>query len=127
MNKIKNSLIIAAYVLLVSAFFFGGCAFGSRMAYKKTASVVLEPSALPAAVPASAVKENEKKESVKYIVIIQNGRLCIFKEEGTFRTLISSEKISENIYPAADIAELKKGIEFETKEKAQELFENFVS
>ena len=126
MNKIKNSVIIAAYVLLVTIFFFGGYAFGSREGEKELVFDAPEPT-VQAAVQAAAVKETDEEEKIFYTVIIQNGRLCLFKDDGGSRTLVSSDEISENIYPSADIAELRKGIEFDSMEKAQELFENFVS
>lgn len=127
MDRIKNSLITAAYVLLTALFFFGGYALGSRSEDKELVFDAPAETAR-AVIPAAAVKEGEREEDrTVYTVIIQNGRLCLFKDEGGSRTLISSEEISENIYPSADIAELRRGIEFDSMDKAQELFENFVS
>ena len=126
MDKVKNSLIIAAYVLLVTVFFLGGYAFGSRTNTETvTVSVTVTPA--PRVISEGEPKKTGEESRRSYTVIIENGRLCLFKEENNERTLISSEEISENIYPAADIRELKAGINFDSMEKAQELFENFVS
>lgn len=43
------------------------------------------------------------------------------------KTAILSEEISENVFPSEDIDELKKGVEFDNLDEAQQMFENFVS
>ena len=37
------------------------------------------------------------------------------------------KEISENVFPSEDIDELKKGVEFDNLDEAQQMFENFVS
>lgn len=46
---------------------------------------------------------------------------------GDNKTAILSEEISENVFPSEDIDELKKGVEFDNLDEAQQMFENFVS
>ena len=46
---------------------------------------------------------------------------------GNNKTAILSEEISENVFPSEDIDELKKGVEFDNLDEAQQMFENFVS
>jgi len=69
---------------------------------------------------------NDVKTTV-YEVKVENGLLQINKCVGDNKTAILSEEISENVFPSEDIDELKKGVEFDNLDEAQQMFENFVS
>ncbi len=118
MKKMKNTLIISSYVLLVALFFGGGYALG-RMGVKEE----VEPTPTMSAVE---VLEAEI-ETPEYELIIEEGVLKIYKCIGESKTIVMSEKISENVFPKEDVEELKKGVRFERLEQAQQMFENFVS
>ena len=62
-----------------------------------------------------------------YEVKVENGLLQINKCVGDNKMAILSEEISENVFPSEDIDELKKGVEFDNLDEAQQMFENFVS
>ena len=72
------------------------------------------------------VNANDVKTTV-YEVKVENGLLQINKCVGDNKTAILSEEISENVFPSEDIDELKKGVEFDNLDEAQQMFENFVS
>lgn len=118
MKKMKNTLIVSSYVLLVALFFSGGYALG-RTSTKKDVTPTPTTSAVEAA-----------KISVKtpeYELITEDGMLSIYKCIGDNKTVVMSEEISEDIFPKEDIDELRKGVRFERLEQAQQMFENFVS
>lgn len=69
---------------------------------------------------------NDVKTTV-YEVKIENGLLQINKCVGNNKTQFWVKKISENVFPSEDIDELKKGVEFDNLDEAQQMFENFVS
>lgn len=122
MKKMKNTVIIASYVLLMALFFSGGYALGKIGTEKDIADTVPIPT------PETVETVFEKKaESPNYEVIIENGKLIIYKCIGENKELITSEEISENVFPRDDVEELKKGVRFERLEGAQQMFENFVS
>ncbi|MGN0107449.1 MAG: hypothetical protein ACI4A5_07130 [Hominilimicola sp.] len=121
MKKLKNTLIISSYVLLVALFFTGGYALGKIGTGK---DVTTAP--LPTMRAAMANAEPEIKSPV-YELIIEDGILKIYKCIGDEKTVITSEGISESVFPKDDIEELKKGVKFERLEAAQQMFENFVS
>lgn len=117
MKILKNTAILTSYILLVAIFFCGGYALGR----KNTEPVVLYDEN-------TAVEVNsDNVNDVSYEVKIEDGILSINERRGDDRKMLLSEKISESIYPKDDISELKTGIEFDTLDKAQSLFENFVS
>ena len=119
-NKIRNILIVAAYVLLMTLFFFGGYAVGGIE--QKPIAVVSTPQ--PNTIPAAAV---QSEENVKYELILINSELFLYKNTSNSHELLYSHPITENIFPKEDTEELKKGIYFEKLEDAQSLLENFVS
>lgn len=121
MKNLKNTLIISSYVLLVALFFAGGYALGKIGGGNDEVS---EP--LPTMSAAMANVEQEVKSPV-YEVIIEDGILKIYRCIGDDKTVITSEEISEVVFPKEDIEELKKGVKFERLEGAQQMFENFVS
>lgn len=121
MKNLKNTLIISSYVLLVALFFSGGYALGKIGAKENNTST---PMPTMNAVAANA--DSEVKSPV-YKVIAEDGVLKIYRCIGDEKTVITSEKISESVFPTEDIEELRKGVEFERLEGAQQMFENFVS
>lgn len=125
MDKFKNSIIIAAYVLLMTVFFMGGYAFGS---YRTEPTEVVKATAEPRTEEAvSAVNVREAEEMTVYTVIMEDGVLYLYSVTGEERTQIASEKISESIFPKDDMEKLRNGVTTDNIGDAQELFENFVS
>lgn len=119
MKRIKNTLIITSYVLLVALFFATGYALGKRNTTPAPAPVVEEDSVKAGG--SSVV------EAPTYEVIYEDGEIKINKCIGEMKETVTSETISEGVFPPDDIAELKKGVSFERLEAAQQMFENFVS
>lgn len=124
MEKLKNSLIIASYVLLMTAFFAGGYAFGSHS--NVPAGVVQETPEAVRAVSAET-DEEEDEELVVYTVIMENSELYLYRVTNGVNTEIARHKISEGIFPAKDIEMLRNGVTMDNLGDAQEMFENFVS
>ena len=116
MKILKNTLIVSSYVLLVALFFGGGYAIVSDSV----------PTPMPTVAAVEEVNANDVKTTV-YEVKVENGLLQINKCVGDNKTAILSEEISENVFPSEDIDELKKGVEFDNLDEAQQMFENFVS
>ena len=110
MKILKNTLIVSSYVLLVALFFGGGYAIG-RIGVSDSV-----PTPMPTVAAVEEVNANDVKTTV-YEVKVENGLLQINK----------CEEISENVFPSEDIDELKKGVEFDNLDEAQQMFENFVS
>lgn len=124
MAKIKNSLIITSYVLLMTLFFAGGYAFGSRSGVSK--EVKITPEAAVRAVSAETTVTEEKKVTV-YTVIMEGSDLFLYSVTDGVNTEIARHKISEGIFPAKDMEMLKNGVTLDNLGDAQEMFENFVS
>lgn len=118
MKILKNSIIISSYVLLTALFFFGGYAVGNMGSKKDIVLVTPEP--VKAADAAISGKQT-------YRIVLENGELNFYSIQNGEEHLITSEKISENIYPGDDIADLTNGVNFDNIEDAQAMFENFVS
>ena len=114
MKILKNTLIVSSYVLLVALFFGGGYAIG-RIGVSDSV-----PTPMPTVAAVEEVNANDVKTTV-YEVKVENGLLQINKCVGDNKTAILSEEISENV------DELKKGVEFDNLDEAQQMFENFVS
>lgn len=117
--KIKNTLLITSYVLLVALFFAGGYALG-RKNTEPSPEPVIEESSISTAGEAVI-------EAPTYEVIYEDGAIKINKCIGDNKETLIKEEISERVFPNDDIAELKKGVNFERLEAAQQMFENFVS
>ena len=117
-EKAKNILIVAAYVLLMVLFFFGGYTVGGIQ--QKQLAVVSTPQ--PHTIPAAAMNT-----SVKYQLILINSELFLYKNAGDIHELLYSHPIPEHIFPPEDIEELRHGIYFDKLSDAQSLLENFVS
>lgn len=126
MEKIKNSFLIASYVLLMTAFFAGGYAFGS---HQGVTGGVIETTPVPAeAVSAQTETTQEETEEVTvYTVIMENSDLYLYSVTNGVNTEIARHKLSEVVFPAKDIEMLKNGVTFDNFGDAQELLENFVS
>lgn len=123
MEKIKNSLIIASYLLLMAVFFAGGYALGQR----GDAAVPIA-EATPGAIRAVSVEIPEEAEPVTvYTIIMENSNLYLYSVTDGVNTEMARHKISETIFPASDIEMLKNGVTFDNLGDAQELLENFVS
>lgn len=123
MEKIKNSLIIASYLLLMAVFFAGGYALGQR-----GDAVAPVAEATPGAVRAVSVEIPEDAEPVTvYTIIMENSNLYLYSVTDGVNTEMARHKISETVFPASDIEMLRNGVTFDNLGDAQELLENFVS
>ena len=120
--KLKNTLIISSYVLLVALLFSGSYVLG-RSTVRRGAP---EPTAEPAAETVETVTEDEVKAPF-YEVVMEDGKLIIYKCIGNTKSVVASEEVSESIFPKDDVKELKKGVKFDRLYGAQQMFENFVS
>lgn len=125
MNKIKNSMVIASYVLLMTLFFIGGFALGT---YKREPEGVVQATDTPLqnSVVSAANIENTKEMSV-YTVIMEDKSLNLYRVTGGEYTLLAYKNISEKVFPKNDVTMLKNGVTFDNLGDAQEMFENFVS
>ncbi len=125
MNKIKNSMVIASYVLLMTLFFIGGFALGT---YKSEPEGVVQATDTPKqnSVVSAANIENTKEMSV-YTVIMEDKSLNLYRVTGGEYTLLAYKNISEKVFPKNDVTMLKNGVTFDNLGDAQEMFENFVS
>lgn len=122
MEKLKNSLIIASYVLLMTLFFAGGFALGNyRSVPEDTAVSAVTPA--EDTVPAAAQEE----EVTVYTVIMENSDLYLYSVTNGVNNEIARHKISEGVFPAKDMEMLRNGVTMDNLGDAQELFENFVS
>ena len=119
--KIKNTLIISSYVLLVALLFSGSYVLGKSTMRR---DIPLPDEMIEEAV--ETVTDNEIKAPY-YEVCMEDGRLIIYKCIGNTKSVVASEEISESIFPKDDVAELKKGVRFDRLDGAQQMFENFVS
>lgn len=121
MKFLKNTLIVSSYLLLMTLFFCGGYAIGKNGAKEE------DPASFTPAPETVKEVTADKVESPVYELIIENGVLKINKCIDKEKTVVTSEEISESVFPNEDVEELRKGIKFERLEQAQQMFENFVS
>ena len=119
--KIKNTLIISSYVLLVALLFSGSYVLGRSTVRKDVPDNIEET-----AEAVETVTDNEVKAPY-YVVCMEDGKLIIYKCIGSIKSIVASEEISESIFPKDDVAELKEGVRFDRLDGAQQMFENFVS
>lgn len=124
MDKIKNSLIIASYVLLMTLFFIGGFALGT---YESAPQGVIQATDTPKQKSVSAANVRETKETSVYTVIMEEKALNLYRVTGGKYTLLAYKNISESVFPKNDVIMLKDGVTFDNLGDAQEMFENFVS
>lgn len=120
--KIKNTLIISSYVLLMALLFSGAYVVGKTGMTPER----YEPETGENEEIVEAVSENTAY-TPEYEVIYEDGKIIIYKCIGNIRSVVTSENVSESIFPKEDIEALKKGVKFERLENAQQMFENFVS
>lgn len=121
MNKMKNTAVILAYVLLAAILFSGGYIIG------KTTMGGYEHERYEAAEAAAEITAAEETLSPMYEVKAENGKITIYKCIDDKKTPLMSDEISERVFPKEDIEELRAGVTFERLEQAQQMFENFVS
>lgn len=120
--KLKNTLIISSYVLLVALIFSGSYVIGKSTMQKDVPKATEKPSEDVV----DAVLEQETRMPF-YEVCAEEGKLIIYKCIGNTKSVVTSEDISESVFPKEDMEELKKGVIFDRLEGAQQMFENFVS
>lgn len=114
----RNIILVTSYLFLSSVFFFGGYIAGTNvydLKDQEAAALVSVPSVSPSVEPQN------------YRVILEDGELRLYLDGNGISRLISSESISEESFPARDVATLKEGIIFENTEDALTLMENFLS
>lgn len=117
MKILKNSIIVASYLLLTALFFAGGYAIGN-VSTKNIVAATPEPTAALEAV---------SDGNIIYGLLLESGKLNLYSIKDNHRELIAEESITEEIYPPDDIRDLKSGLIFDNFDEAQALFENFVS
>ena len=125
MNKIKNSLTIAAYVLLMTLFFCGGFALGAYKSRPQTIETKTDEVSQKSVVGVANIS-NDREKTV-YTVIMEEASLNLYRITGNNYTLLAYKNISERVFPKSDITMLKDGVTFSNLGDAQEMFENFVS
>lgn len=119
--KIKNTMIISSYVLLMALLFSGAYVVG------RTGMTPDKPKPEQAEVETVEVVSENTVYAPEYEVIYEDGKIIIYKCIGNIKSVVTSETVSENIFPKEDMEELRKGVKFERLENAQQMFENFVS
>lgn len=120
--KIKNTLVISSYVLLMAILFSGAYVVGKTgMSPKRQPTKPADGEEI-----VEVVSENTTY-APEYEVIYEDGKIIIYKCIGNIRSVVTSETVSENIFPKEDMEELRRGVKFERLENAQQMFENFVS
>ncbi len=120
----RNIIVIATYLFLTASFFIAGYFIG----FSNGRNIISQPyvttstsSVHPTVFPISTVSP------ARYRVILEDGELRLYLDENGTGRLISNEKVSEESFPAHDIATLKEGKSFETLDEALALMENFLS
>lgn len=120
----RNIIVIATYLFLTAIFFAIGYAIG----FKNGEVLLSEPYVSASAgnaettnIPIATVSPSQ------YRVILEDGELRLYLDKNGEGRLISNEKVSEDSFPAHDIATLKEGKSFDTLDEALALMENFLS
>lgn len=120
----RNITVIASYLFLTAIFFIFGLLIGF---HNGDDPISKEVSNTVSAVPDNTLLPLATMPPSNYRVILEDGELRLYIDENGISRLISREEISEDSYPVADIASLKKGLVFETADGAISLMENFIS
>ena len=107
---LRATVVSVICMAAAAVFFYGGYRFGS------------ETTAAPASVPE---KTAEIEQALRYIVISENGRLCLYESDSMGQRLIVSKDISLGMFPKDDREVLLSGAEFSDLAQAQALFEDF--
>ena len=97
MKFLKNTLIVSSYLLLMALFFGVGFAVGKSYT---PSEVQVATENIPVTEEAGPV---QKTENIEYEVIISDGLLILYKCTENEKEVISSESISESVFPKADI------------------------
>lgn len=122
-NKINLRYILAfgSYLFLIGTLFTIGYFIG------KNHSSGIQESVTAISQPTEQTPAAVTPHPVRFRVILEDGSLRLYSDsDGISRVLIDT-KISEESYPARDIAILKEGICFNGQEEALALMENFLS
>ncbi len=127
MEKFKNSIIIASYVLLMTLFFAGGYAFGSRKTPPAEEKNTVVSAAIPTGEAVKTAGMADEEEVTVYTVIMEGSDLYLYSVTNGVNTEIARHKISEGVFPAGDMQMLRNGVTMDNLGDAQEMFENFVS
>ena len=124
MTKHRNIIITVSYLCLMVIFFslglFIGFKNGDEQLTKNVSSTVNN-------IPDKTEIPAQNQSPSNYRLVLEDGELRLYVDEGGKSRLISAEAISEDTYPVADIALLKKGIIFESADSAVSMLENFIS
>lgn len=120
----RNITIILSYLCLTIFFFIIGFFSGKT---KNTNDVIKYTSADINSVPYASATPLISESPSLYRVILEDGQIRLYFDEGGISRLVSSEEISEDAYPVSDIATLKKGMVFSSTDEAIALMENFIS
>lgn len=120
----RNITAIASYLFLTALFFTLGLFIGFK---NGDDPIIKEVSSSTHTIADSTPSPLTTMPPSHYRVILEDGELRLYIDENGISRLISAEEISEDSYPVADIASLKKGLVFETSDGAIALMENFIS
>lgn len=123
MKNMKYGTRMLAYVLGIAVFFVIGFSVG-RINGRDEMKRKIQQTDEPKNVSASLSTETETAE---YEIKLKNDKLYLYEVIGEMLHPIAESEISEEIYPGADVEELKRGIIFNDKTEAVTMFENFVS
>lgn len=119
----RNITVIASYLFLTAIFFI----FGLLIGFHNGDDPILKEASNTVTVPDNTLLPVTTAPPSNYRVILEDGELRLYIDENGISRLISREEISEDSYPVADIASLKRGLIFETADGAISLMENFIS
>lgn len=119
----RNITVIASYLFLTAIFFI----FGLLIGFHNGDDPILKEASNTVTAPDTTLLPVTTAPPSNYRVILEDGELRLYIDENGISRLISREEISEDSYPVADIASLKKGLIFETADGAISLMENFIS
>ena len=128
MKNIKNMkyVWISAYILVVALFFAAG--FGAGRVSGRN-GMRRELAAQSTAAPETAVNASVTAETPEpeFVLILEDSVLAVYEVENGTRARLTECKISESVFPADDIAALKKGMSFSDRNEAMAMFEDFAS
>lgn len=122
-EKTRHILLLTAYLCFAAVLFAAGCAVG----YRRGGSMLSAPTVVTSAGVPKASEEPSEEPRKPYRIILEDAELRLYLDKDGAGRLISNEPISESSFPAADIAELKEGMTFDSLSEALALMENFLS
>ncbi|MDO5398484.1 MAG: hypothetical protein Q4G33_11205 [bacterium] len=112
---LRGAAASAVCIAAAAGFFYGG--------YRMGAGTMASPVSAPE--KHAELEGAETVEDTCYIVISENGRLCLYESNSIGQRLIASEEISIGMFPKDDREALLKGEKFSDFGEAQALFEDF--